>query len=282
MSDLITILIFGTAIGALPVIMIADTYLRCQFAASVARNWQYTRRTVQFTPVRATFFGKIPRRDYASVRRYNGAIGIADDTLRFEAQRNDTFLEIPLTAIKWMGSQRICTHRGKNSTYRMALVVHFQETFPYNAPWRVATFVTPQNEEILATLNRLTGLGYATSRRGHADFGPFDATRMDQDIYGQWHEATRRTLYVAPKWFMYNFCDPVPFAQLRKIEVIARGGLLNDLIPLLEELLRLEYTDTDGKSHTAGYMTRHADALAKELSRRSGVPYHTHAGRKKK
>lgn len=282
-------LLIAFSIGIVIVSSLIRQKARHEFASQLNTDWQNNGRSIQFAPIYAGYLGYRPVPDHHALKPQHGALGIVDHTLSYAARDKMSDLTIPLDAIEWMGSHRIMVETGKNAVQKMALVVHYQQpTFDYsisNEPngslWRVAAFITAQNHDILTRLSQLTGLKYVALPRSRYDFGPFDATRMQQDIYGQWEGTVRRPLYLAPDRLLFDFRHAIHLRNLRTIEVVTREHKLISL-PGSESLLRLTYLDHTGNQQMIAYLLRYAPAMAEALSVRSGIPFSSSDGRKKK
>ena len=181
--------------------------------------------------------------------------------------------------------------KGKNTVKRPVLVLHHED----RGRWNVSVFGIPDQALIVSLL---TILGQQTRLKpayARADFGPHDAQRMSQDVYGQWQPTTtdgdapsplilvaglNGELYLAPDRLIYNGKTALHLAQIRKVELYEQGGL-QKLNPFSEELLRIEYEQGD-QHQVAGFMVRSGRHWAEALGLRLNMPIEIHEGRKKK
>lgn len=247
-------------------------------------RWQQQGYIIHWGATHVTYHGnQLPLGKYEIVHpAVGGVLGLVDNVLIYERDKSSSQLIIPLADIQWIGSHNVRVKLEDFTTVREGLIIHYVQQRSTSTQWRIAIFIAADFYPILKKLSKLTALPYYRLERQRPDFGPFDAIRMEQDIYGKWHRQHNEQLYITPtSQLVFGFRDPLPVNQLRHIEVIKRSSKFSDFIPYSTALLRLGYEDL-GQRHTVGYLMRDADALAQQLSARSGVPHHTDAGRKKK
>ena len=112
----------------------------------------------------------------------------------------------------------------------------------------------------------------------HRDRGPTQATRMTQDIYGQWHTGASGIVYLGAGGVVFDWHDPIPLAHIRSMVVAEQPGSLT------QALLSITYQDADDARHTVGFLmrTEEAPTWANFLNRQSGVSAEYFDGQKKK
>jgi hypothetical protein len=239
----------------------------------VQTEWVRAGQIVHYGPVGASCFGQRPRAMYS--RDVFGALGITDGRLVFTGRRSSRFdASIPLTSIHRIGLTTLTIRAGKLIARRQALAVH------YDSPdgWRVGLFVTKAPAEIAQALADESGLPIHDSGGERDDYGPARATRMVEDVYGDWTSDREGDLYLAPDRLLFNWRDSILLDDIRRLDVIARRSLN----PLAPDLLRVEHEATDGEPRVTGFVVRRARRWAEAILRRTDVPLDVHLGRKTK
>lgn len=246
------------------------------------RQWRLTREPIHFGPVGATCYGTEPGANYRRREGHYGAVGIVDEQLVFSTRQYERFL-VPLASITWIGERRITVSRGKGTKEVTALMVHGE----YQGDWFVIALSSNEYYAIEQQLSahcklRVEELGDRRESRG-----PAMATRVTQNIYGEWHEDSHGTLFLAPDRLLFarfmHWNSGILLSDIREIGAFSKGGVLNSLNPFAEDLLRIECQPTpDGKPEVIGFLVRDADDWAEAIRSRSPVPVAVHAGRKKK
>jgi len=242
----------------------------------VRTDWVRAGRIIRYGPVGAISFGTRPRGTYTGGAF--GALGIADKTLVFDGHRSNRHdVTIRLDALRWIGLTTISVWAGRVAARRRALALH------YEGPdeWRVATFVTDAPEDIAQALGRETGLLVRDTGSERADYGPARATRLIQDVYGEWSTDREDELYLAPDRLLFAWRSAIALDDIQRLDVIDAGGL-DALNPLSAGLLRVEYRAADGAIDTVGFRVRRAAGWADAIAERSASGLPVVQGRKKK
>jgi hypothetical protein len=238
--------------------------------------WLRERRAIQFVPVGAECYGTRPRK-YRSQDGVYGALGVVDDTLTFVTRSKLNFA-VPLSAIRWVGFRTITVRNGKYTKKVTALIVH-AESFD---GWNVYSLDSYASYQLAAYLTQRCKLPVHELGTRREDFGPAAATRMKQDVYGQWHGGLRGDLYLAPDWLLFNDYKTIRLEHVQRLGAYERGGMWNDLNPFSEDLLRIDYQEPGGKPHTVGFLVHDADGWAYAIHKASDRPIPIESGRKKK
>ncbi len=291
------VLIVGTA-AVLITYYYWQEYRMRQYAAAVARRWRAEGRDVRFEPTVVEYYGDEPLRSHARRAATRGVLGIADRDLIFVPFGNREEQPLPFDVIRWIGTHTVEVSQGDGTTTKNALVVHYEAA----GEWHMGVWVMSWPNTVAGVLAKLNGQLDPPLFGQREDYGPETAECLLQDVYGEWHpadEARRRDdvvhspfegltlahgpLYLAPDRLVFNRYLMIHFAQLRRIEVYERGGLLNRLNPFAEDLLRIEYALPDEpRGLVVGFLVRSADQWGKTLAARAQVPYEVREGRKKK
>jgi hypothetical protein len=239
----------------------------------VQTEWVRAGQIVRYGPVGASCYGQRTRAVYN--REVFGALGITDGRLVFTGHRSSRFdASIPLGSIHRIGLTTLPVQAGTMSTRKRVLAVH------YDSPdgWRVGIFVTKEPAEIAQALAQESGLPIHDSGGERDDFGPARATRMTEDVYGDWIPDREGDLYLAPDRLLFNWRDPILLDDIRRLDVIAQRSLN----PLTPDLLRVEHETADGEPHVTGFVVRRARRWAEAILRHTDVPLDVHLGRKTK
>jgi hypothetical protein len=273
--------------------------------ARVEDEWRRAGRDIRLPPVRAKYYGSEPPKVY-DWRHTSGALGLVDGQMIFVPRDDRPGLMIPFERICWIGTRAITIREGWGKSQRQvsreALIVHYEGDDEWTGQPRycVAAFLTKARIEIAGALSAETGLTYHVSEP-REDFGPERATRLRQDIYGQWSPAPRSPrylsvfapadlpsdwlsqgdLYLAPDRLLFDYQDPIYLAQIRRLEVYHKG-VLGRLNPFDDELLRIEYATPEGENRVTGYALRQGEAFGQAIHDFTGAPWEVHTGRKKK
>lgn len=239
-------------------------------------GWVRAGRVIRYGPVGAISYGTRPQRVYQ--HGVPGAVGLTDRALVFDGRRDRSCdVSVAYESVRWIALQTIAAAgRGRSREVR-ALLVHYQSA----ETWHVASYVLDDPHELAAQLAQQTGLPLEDSGPDRADYGPADASRARQDVYGVWHPDRDGALYLAPDRLVFDWRDAIPLGAITRLDVITRAGLAERL-PFSDDLLRVEYTDADDERQTVGLVMRHADRWADAISRRRRAPLIVHTGRKRK
>jgi hypothetical protein len=239
----------------------------------VQTEWVRAGQIVHYGPVGASCFGQRPSAILGG--GVFGALGITDGKLVFTGRRRSRFdASIPLTSIRRIGLTTLPVQAGNIIARKRALAVH------YDSPdgWRVGLFVTKEPAEVAQALAEESGLPIHDSGGERDDYGPARATRMTEDVYGDWSPDREGDLYLAPDRLLFNWRDPILLDAIRRLDVIAKRGVN----PLAPDLLRVEHETPEGEPLVTGFVVRRARRWAEAILRRTEVPLDVHLGRKTK
>lgn len=274
-AELLFLILAGAGISGLGGALWAQRAQKAH-VGRVRTDWVRAGRIIRYGPVGAISFGTRPRGTYTGGAF--GALGITDRTLVFDGHRTNRHdVTIRLDALRWIGLTTISVWAGRVAARRRALALH------YEGPdeWRVATFVTDAPEDIAQVLGRETGLLVRDTGSERADYGPARATRLLQDVYGEWSTDREDELYLAPDRLVFAWRSAIALDDIQRLDVIDAGGL-DALNPLSAGLLRVEYRAADGAIETVGFRVRRAAAWADAIAERSASGLPVVQGRKKK
>ncbi|MEP0762114.1 MAG: hypothetical protein HRF48_05180, partial [Chloroflexota bacterium] len=182
----------------------------------VRTAWVRTGLVVRYGPVGVVCHGLRPRCTYG--RGVSGAAGIAGDALAFEGQGRSAFnMRVALEQVQRLSLVTIALPASRRAR---ALAVH------YDSPdgWRVATFSGRDIPELAGALSGACALPLHDAGEGRDDFGPARATRMIQDIYGEWTPEREGALYLAPDRLLFEWREAMPLAAMARLDVYHGGG----------------------------------------------------------
>lgn len=235
----------------------------------VRTAWVRAGLIVRYGPVGVVCHGLRPRRTYG--RGLFGAAGLAADALTFDGQGSSAFnARIALEQVRRLSQVTIALPASRRTR---ALAVH------YDSPdgWRVAVFSGESVPALAEALSAEGAVPLHDAGEGRDDFGPARATRMIQDIYGEWMPDRQGMLYLAPDRLLFEWRDAIPLAAIARLDVYhGSGGRRADA------LLRVEYAALDGAHLAGGFLVDHAGRWAEAIVRRAEVPLAVHEGRKRK
>ncbi len=243
----------------------------------VRTTWVRAGQIVHFGPVGATCLGSRPRSIYGGGAF--GALGLTDGRLVFDGHRNNTCnLSLPFEQIQYIGLTTVPVIVGRTVARKRGLTVHHTGA----DGWRVAVFLTPVPVEFANALAAACdGCIVHDTGRQREDHGPAQATRMEQDIYGEWRADREGDLYLAPDRLLFNWRDSIPLDRIQVLDVLEQPSAN----PLAADLLRVEYTTPDDavyETHGIGFLVRRADKWADAIAQRAPQSVQIQAGRKKK
>ncbi len=239
-----------------------------------------------FEPTFARYYGKGPRIYDREINPADGTLGLTDEAVIFHGRNPSDVLVIPFTALRWIGTHTISIKPQSNTTAEDALIIHYEEPdfLAGQTQWRVVAFIASKQLNLLRDLGELSGLPVERLGNARPGAGPVDASRMIQNIHGQWSEKQPGLLYFAPDRVLFDFRDPILFSQVEHIDVYdEKGGLLNELVLMSESLLALKLRgETIDDYHVVGFQTREAERLGQWLHDVTGLPFEVHAKQKRK
>jgi hypothetical protein len=266
-----------------------------QLAQETTARWLAEGREVRFHPTPVEYYGNEPLHSHSRLAATQGLLGIADRELIFIPHGYGREQAISFDLMHWIGTHPIEVSSGDGTIKTKALVVHYEAL----GKWYMGAWVLDWPDNIAGVLAKLTGQHNHSQRE---DCGPEAAECLLQDVYGQWHPAAESRhqagvasspfasvvvsaghLYLAPDRLIFNRRYMIHLSQFRRIEVHERGGLLNQLNPFAENLLRIEYAVPDEpRCLVVGFLIRQAERWGKYLAERAQVPCEVREGRKKK
>lgn len=243
----------------------------------VRTTWVRAGQIVHYGPVGASCLGHHPRATYGGGTF--GALGLTDKRLVFDGYRsNRQNLSLRLDQIHSIGLTTLPVIVGRAVSRKRALTVH--HTGPDG--WRVAVFLLDAPVEFANTLSdECDGCIVRDTGQQREDFGPARATRMAQNIYGEWHADREGDLYLAPDRLLFNWRDAIPLDAIQRLDVLEQPSAN----PLAADLLRVEYgtpDDADYATDVAGFLVRRAEKWAETIATHAPQPVDVHTGRKKK
>ena len=244
-----------------------------QHVIQVQTAWVRAGQIVHYGPVGAVCLGDRPRRAYGVGTV--GAMGITGGRLVFDGyRRHIDDISVPYAQMRHIGLTAVRLRRAS----KRALTVH------YDSPdgWRVATFLTDTPVELAQALADECDLPVYDSGEAREDFGPAQATRLFQDVYGEWHTDREDDLYLAPDRLLFGWRDAIPLADVQRLDVYAQGGRLHGLNPLARDLLRVEHGPAEGDVEVVGFAVRGAEQWADAIRQRAASPLAVYVGRKRK
>lgn len=238
--------------------------------------WVRAGQRVRYGPVVAIHFGTLPQRIYSGA--LFGALGITDRRLVFEGHRDHrSDLYLDLDRVRRIGLCSVPVRLNRAQVERRALHVHFEGP----DGWRVATLVPDDPGEIAAALARECDLPVYDCGGDRDDFGPQEATRMIQGVYGDWQPDRDGTLYLAPDRLLFDWRDAIPLDAVQRLNVLVQGNW-RDRLPGAEGLLRIEHRTPEDDAAVTGFVVRRADEWAAAIQARIDGMIPVQAGRKKK
>ncbi len=274
--------LFVLFIGVLVGFLSALQFYRMTVLSWAERQWRLTREPIHFGPVGATCYGTDPVRSYRRREGHYGAVGIVSEFFVFSTRQYERLM-VPLASITWIDLRKITVSRGRGTKKVGALMVYGE----YRDEYFVFALSSDQSYAISQQLSAHCKLRVEELGERSESHGPAGATRVTQDIYGEWHEDTHGQLFLAPDRLLFagldRWDDSMLLEQIREVGAFSKGGVLNSLNPFAEDLLRIECQPTpDGKPEVIGFLVRDAKDWAEAIRSRSPARITVHAGRKKK
>jgi hypothetical protein len=242
--------------------------------------------TVSVAPIGTICHGDRP--PLHGSRRVFGALALVDDRLTFTGHRDPLHdFAAPVATIRWIGLRSRYKTAWNRRVELPELVVHAETP----AGWRVYTFTEGPLARFAEQFGQQTGLPVHEMGEKFEDFGPEPAVYLVQDARGDWQRRTpawfdpaapppdwdglSHTLYLAPDRLLYDWLNPVPLATIRRVDMLAKGGLN----PFSENLLKIETTAEDGEPRVMGFLLPNAGDWAGVIEQRIDTPVIYHAGR---
>ncbi len=239
------------------------------------QGWEAAKRRIQFGPVGAGM-STLRSRQKDSHGVTFGALAIVDGQLIYTGTFGHLYnVAVPADHIHWIGLQKVNPSRTISR-----VIVHFEGP----GGWQVYTFHPRSWRAFADALGAVTGLALqeapplAEALRG---LQPVQATRMTQNVYGQWQPDFSDTLYLAPDRLLFAWQNPIMLGEIRELDFYDRPGFLDTLNPFAPDLLRITW-ERDGANHVTAYQWGSARTWGEALADRCGVALRVHQGRKKK
>lgn len=240
----------------------------------VQTGWVRAGQIVRWGPVSAVSFGHRPRRTYT--RGVFGALGITGERVVFDGRRSTRFdTALPLDAVRWIGLETIPVVITRHLLPQRVLALHTSGA----DGWRVSVFALDDPFELAEQVAALTGLPVHDAGSQREDFGPMEAERAFQDVYGEWSPDRADALYLAPDRLLFGWRDAIPLDRVQRLDALRRGGAWN---PLAAGLLRVEHESAERERAVVGFVVRGAERWAEAIQRRIDTPVPVFAGRKQK
>jgi hypothetical protein len=257
-------------------------YYRSTALSWAEQQWRLTGEPIHFGPVGATCYGTEPIQSYRNCAGHYGAVGILGEYFVFSTRAWERYM-VPLASIIWAGVREITVAHGKGTKKVSALMVHGE----FQDEYYVFALSSDERYAIEQQLSARRNLRIANLGDRSESYGPATVTRVAQDIYGEWHEEDYGQLFLAPDRLRFSHLDrpatSIFLGQIRAVGAFSRGGILNNLNPFAEDLLRIEYQPTpDGKPEVIGFVVRDGDIWAESIHVCSPARIALHTGRKKK
>ena len=238
--------------------------------------WVRAGQVIRYGPIGAASYGTQPQRTYT--RGAFGALGLTRSALIFDGHHRTTAdVNIPYDAVCWIGIHDIPIQSRRIARHHRACAVHYQQA----GVWRVTVYLLDDPREFGEQIARQTGLPLVDLGSQRPDYGPAEATRARQDLYGEWTPERTDALYLAPDRLLFAYRDAIPLETITRLDVITRDRL-SERLPFASDLLRITYQHPDEDAQTVGFLVRQPDRWADAITRRRAAPLIVHTGRKRK
>lgn len=299
MIDVLVVSLTAFGIVSVPLLVVWwDKRRKQQYIAHVHAEWARQGCTIHLPPILVQYYGSEPRVSHSGIAPKLGTLGLANRQLIFTAMPHTaTAHTIIFDDIHWIGTRVIRVYSGGNTAHKSALIVHYEAVDSWwgqQRRWYVAAFVSDHCYDVGYALSQQLGIKLHEMGYMREDFGPVEAQRLWQDIYGQWHpvlpdgyqgevdwDHLKRALYLAPDRLIFHWAYSIPFTQMRRVEAYEHGARWHKINSVSCGLLRIEYMDEDSPQ-VAGFLVHRADQWGKAIRQRTQVPLQIHQGRKKK
>ncbi|HEX3051163.1 MAG TPA: hypothetical protein VHP83_10950 [Aggregatilineaceae bacterium] len=162
---------------------------------SVRMRWLKQKRTIELEPVSVRLLPIRTQQTFNTLSSTTpGVIGAADNDLVFEGENWENY-HFRLRSIRWIGIKTIYIQENQGYTPKEALAVYPE----YDGEWHAFTFVVTEADqtvpnklpnrirEFARVLAELSQLQLQTC--AFEDWGPVQARRLKQDVYGHWQAA---------------------------------------------------------------------------------------------
>jgi hypothetical protein len=228
------------------------------------RYWQREGRIIRFGPVNTLYLGDLP--DNLNMLPDAGWLGLVDDRLIFLGESSANLeISLPLERIRWIGQANVKVQQWN------ALTMYIE----WESGWRLHTFEVWEFNKLVTAMQEIGGVALVR----YSDYGPFDAPRYDQNIYGQWERGYTMKLYLMEDRLLADWRTVVTLDQIRGLAVLPSAGLSLTH----SALLSVHYTMADNRLHAVGFAMdgEKAGEWARVLQTRTGIEPE-YGGRKQK
>lgn len=236
------------------------------FVRRTQTDWARAGRAIHWGPVSAVCTASLPGWSGGGI---DGALGLVDGGLIFAGRRAaacDGYL--PFETLRWVGLRRA---RGWAWGSRR-LAVHAERS----GRWHVAVFALDEAAACAEALAAHAGLPLQDAGAGREDFGPDEALRLAEDVYGEWHAEREGTLYLAPDRLLFDWRDAIALDTIEQVDVVARGPQARGR----DALVRVQHAVGEDAFDVAGFAVPRAGVWAEAIAARAGG--RLAVGRKKK
>jgi hypothetical protein len=267
----LVLIVVAAAVGAA---LYWDQYTQRAHVRRLRESW--ADRAVPFAPIGTICHGDRPPEPGS--RRVFGALGLVDDHLTFSGHRDPLHdFAAPVDSVRWFGLRARYQTAWNRRIDVAELIVHVDTP----AGWRVYTFTEGPLKAFAEQFGQHTGCTVHEMGEQLEDFGPEPAVYLVQDVAGNWQRLTPHnddlvhTLYLAPDRLLYDWQNPLLLADIRRVDMHAKGRLN----PFPENLLKIESAAENGESRVTGFLVPNAGDWAGVIEQRIDVPVVYHAGR---
>ncbi len=271
---------------AIPILMIVVAFvlgisgLQAFLARRVRAQWRAEGRHIKFGPV-ATSISRVHKIGEKVNDPDPGIVGIVNDQLVSRSLSGKRYhFAVPLADIHHIGLQ-LALRNDDSAKQKYRVQVEF------DAPggWQVCRFALKAWREFVDTLAAETGLPIRDIPPFPNDLRPATATRLKQDIHGQWHADFIDKLYLAPDRLLFAWQETIMLDTIQAITLYDQPGPLDRLGTLKQldrDVLRIDYVDTAGQPYVIGFELIGAQKWAERLAEYSGITFTIMGERKKK
>lgn len=268
---------------AIPILVIVVAFvlgiagLQAFLARRIRAQWRAEGRHIKFGPV-ATSLYRLNQIGEDTNNPDLGVVGIVDDQLVARSLFGKRYhFAVPLADIHHIGLQQVL--RNDDSAQQKYRV---QVDFDAPGGWQACRFALKAWREFADTLVAETSLPLPERRY---DLIPTTATRLKQDIHGQWHADFIDKLYLAPDRLLFAWRETIMLDTIQAITLYDQQSLLDKLgtlNPLDRDLLRLDYLDAAGQPQMIGFRLIGARQWAEHIAEYTGIAFTIMGERKKK
>lgn len=225
------------------------------FVRRTQTEWARAGRVIHWGPVSAVCVAALPGWSGGGI---DGALGLVDGGLVFAGRRAPACDgALPFEALRWVGLRRAQGWRRGG----LRLAVHAERS----GRWHVAVFGLDEIASFAEALAVHAGLPLKDAGAGREDFGPDDALRLTEDVYGEWHAERAGTLYLAPDRLLFDWRDAIALDTIEQIGVVERAPHARGS----GALVRVQHTVGDDAFDVVGFAVPQAGAWATAIAARA-------------